>query len=188
MPRRKRTFWNDIQKTVWLAPTKSLLVFIVSVKIVLFIAHRGLMYRNAYYEASVRFANDLFVNSEICSNERLRANLGAEYADICQRAPINVQQWPALNALNAVIAQTHLCGDVGCVDMFERIVEIVTRSLAWTVAAFMIGVLLTILGLVYCFGSCGGLRKRRKTSVNYMDLEEQFEPLQITYIDSKKTI
>ena len=146
------------------------------------------MFADFYTNESKTLKDDAFVNENICQKENLKANLGENYVDICHRAEVDSQKWVLFNALKRTIQNTYVCGDVSCIDLFEQLMGIVTRSLAWTVCAVLIGVILVIFTLVYCVGSCGSGRRWKKSNVRYIDLEEQYSdrqefraPLQIVY-------
>ena len=142
-----------------------------------------------YHQEYKNLQDDAFVDNNICKNNDLKANLGENYIEVCHRAEVLSQKWVLLNAFKRTIQNTYLCGDVPCIELFERIMEIVTRSLAWTVCAVLIGVILTVCIAVYCFGTCcGGSRRWKKSNVRYIDLEQQVDeeqvfhqPLQIVY-------
>ena len=185
---RKKTIYDKIGKTVWNFPIKSFFVFFLALNVTMFVFHRLIMFHDFYHQARATLKDDKFVDINICQNDKLKANLGENYVEICHRAEVDSQKWVFLNAFRRTIQNTYLCGDVPCLELFERIMEIVTRSLAWTVCAVLIGVILTVCLGIYCFGTCcGGSRRWTKSNVRYIDLEQQFQeqkfqaPLQIVY-------
>jgi len=194
----KKNVSDKIAKQIWNFPLKSFVVFFMGVNVSMFFVHRILMFVDFYHHESASFKDDAFVNENICQNDNLKANLGSNYVDICHRAEVDSQKWVSLNAFRMTIQNTYLCGDVSCIELFEQLMEIVTRSLAWTVCAVLIGVILLVFMIVYCVGSCGGGRRWKKSNIRYIDLEEQVNeheqfraPLQIVYdnySDMKKKI
>lgn len=183
MPRKKKLV-DRIGLHIWNAPIKSFAVFFAALNVTLFLCHRIIMFYDFFHQESALLRDDKFVNDNICLNNELRANLGASYIDVCHRAEVDSQKFVWLNAFRRTIQHTYLCGDVSCIELFETIVEIISRSLAWTIASIIFGIVLTICLGVYCFGFFGGGSRRwKKSNVRYVDLEEQEfdQPLQIIY-------
>ena len=191
MPRKK--IYDRVGQTVWNFPLKSFVVFFLALNVTMFAFHRIIMFVDFYHEERAMMKDDSFVDINICQNDNLKANLGQNYVEMCHRAEVDSQKWVFLNAFRRTIQNTYLCGDVPCLELFEIILEIITRSLAWTICAVLIGVVITVCLGVYCFGSCcGGSKRWTKSNVRYIDLEQQEqqfnEPLQIIYDDFKKKI
>lgn len=189
MARRKKNVFDTLGKHIWNFPLKSFVVFFMGVNVSMFLVHRIIMFVDFYHMENASFKDDHFVNENICKNDNLKANLGSNYVDICHRAEIDSQKWVLMNAFRMTIQNTYLCGDEPCMELFERLMEIVTRSLAWTVCAVLIGMIIILCLLVYFVGACGGGGRRwNKSKVRYIDLEEQVdemqqyrEPLRIVY-------
>ena len=185
----RKKYADRIGVQIWNFPMKSFFCFFLALNVTMFALHRLIMFSDFYYLERSALKDDSFVNDHICRNDTLKANLGENYVQICHRAEVDSQKWVMLNAFRRTIQNTFLCGDISCIELFEKILEIVTRSLAWTICAVLIGVIVTSFLGIYCFGACcGGSRRWTKSNVRYIDLErqytnqEQFEnPLQIIY-------
>ena len=102
--------------------------------------------------------NDYFVAVNICQNQTLKANLGAQYQNICDEAEVNVNVRPTLRAIRKVIQNTYLCGDSSCIHLFETVLSILSGTVVWALLSVIV-TLLAVLTLFLCIG-----RKRRKTS------------------------
>ena len=89
---------------------------------------------------------------------------------MCHSAEEFSRRFVFLAALKRTIQATHLCGDVPCIELLGLVLEIVTRSLAFTMCAVLIGVLATLAGVLYC---CAGSRRQYSRKTRMIDLEEQ---------------
>ena len=186
---QKRKLVDRVGQQVWNFPLKSFLVFFLATNVTMFVFHRLIMFHDFYHQERAMLKDDSYVNQHICQNDTLKANLGENYVQICHRAEVDSQKWVLINAFRRTIQNTFLCGDAACLELFETIMEIVTRSLAWTICAVLIGVIVTVCVGIYCFGTCcGGSRRWKKSNVRYIDLEEQIDerhefsaPLEIVY-------
>ena len=172
---RKPKKIDQICRIIWNFPIKSCMVLILGINISMFFLHRLIMFIDFYTEENNSYKDDLYVNNHICQNNTLKANLGSEYVDICHKAEQNSQKYIFLNAFRRTINNTYLCGDIACIELFEIILEIVTRSLAWTFCAGLFLIICVLCLIIYCVGSCGGSRKWKRSNVKYVDLEHQYE-------------
>ena len=130
---------------------------------IFFTVHRLLMFAQFHMEEIKLWENDFFVASNICRNETMKANLGAQYQYICEEAEVNVNVRPTLRAIRKVIQNTYLCGDSSCLHIFEDILHI----LSGTIVSAMICVILTLLVVVVlfiCLGRRAPRANKRKTS------------------------
>jgi ABC-type sugar transport system permease subunit len=149
------------QSEMVLSPIHILSLFCVSAWIVFFSIHRLLMFGQFHKEELKLWENDFFVAMNICRNETLKANLGAQYQYICDEAEVNVNVHPILRAIRKVIMNTYLCGDTSCIHIFENILDILSATVVWTLLSVILTLFLVIL-LFLCLGRKGS--HRRKTS------------------------
>lgn len=183
MPRKKYTK-NIFLETVWKFPARAFLLFFASLNVSFFILHRIIIFKDSYQIEAQMINEDTFVFNNICKNNTLKANLGQNYVDICHRAEVHSQKSPFINAVRHTIQNTYLCGDQPCIEIFEQVLEIVTRSLAWTLCAIMCVLFLTLCLIIYCSGSRCGRKWSKRHKIQRYDIEEQLEePLQIQYVD-----
>jgi len=115
MPRRKKIV-DRIGQTIWNFPIISFLVFFMSLNATLFIFHRIIIFHDFYQEASKLYKDDSFVNENICQNDNLKANLGLNYIEVCDRAEVHSQKSVFLNAFKKTIQVTYICGDISCIE------------------------------------------------------------------------
>ena len=101
--------------------------------------HRLLLLHEAYAEARVLWEHDAFVDSQICQNETLRANLGTHYQYVCHEAGTRAALGPVVRAFKAVLERTHLCGDTACSEALEGLLAALSRQ--WFVVAVVVGCL-----------------------------------------------
>ena len=188
MGRKKQTILDNLGKNIWNFPLKSFVLFFLSLNITLFLIHRIIMFHTFYKQNEQIMRDDLFVVENICKNDTLKANLGADYISLCHAAEINSEGWVFLRAAQETIRNTYFCGDIACLELFEQIMEIVTRSIVWAVCAVLVLIIFLLFLFVYCIGTCGFGRNWRKQKLNYIDIEYQNqphhqEPLKILYHD-----
>ena len=69
------------------SPMHLLSLFCVLAWIVFFMVHRVLMFAQYHMEELKLWENDYFVAVNICHNQTLKANLGAQYQSICEKIP-----------------------------------------------------------------------------------------------------
>ena len=172
---------HDLQRVgivLWRFPFKSFVLFFVSLNVTLFVLHRFILFADHYHVESQNSKEHSHVFEHICRNATLRAGLGPNYIDICHSAETLAMRFVWLAALKRTIQDTHLCGDVACMELLERFLEIVTRSLAFTACAVLVGVLATLVSVIYC---CAGRRSRSQRRFTSVDLEE-------AHMDEPKTI
>lgn len=105
--------------------------------------------------------NDLFVVMNICNNNTLKANLGAQYQNICEEAEVSVNVRPVLRAIRKVIQNTYLCGDTSCIHIFENVLDIMSGTVVWALLCVILTLFLVIL-LFLCMGKKS--LSQRKTS------------------------
>ena len=134
-----------------LSPIHILSLFCVFAWIVFFSIHRLLMFGQFHKEEIKLWENDFFVAVNICSNDTLKANLGAQYQNICEEAEVNVNVRPVLRAIRKVIQNTYLCGDMSCVHIFEDVLEVLSGTVVWTLLSVILTLFLVIL-LFLCMG------------------------------------
>lgn len=144
-----------------LSPIHLLSVFCVVAWILFFSVHRLLMFGQFHKEEIKLWENDFFVATNICSNDTLKANLGAQYQNICEEAEVNVNVRPVLRAIRKVIQNTYLCGDSSCIHIFEDILDILSGTVVWTLLSVILTLFFVIL-LFLCIGKKGS--SKRKTS------------------------
>tara|TARA_B100001094_G_scaffold209698_2_gene203610 strand:+ start:10741 stop:11181 length:441 start_codon:yes stop_codon:yes gene_type:complete len=108
--------------------------------------------------------NDFFVAMNICNNDTLKANLGAQYQNICDEAEVNVNVRPILRAIRKVIQNTYLCGDTACVHIFEDVLNILSGTVVWTLLSVIMTLLLVIL-IFLCVGKKGASRHKRSYDI-----------------------
>lgn len=175
----ERQLWYDMKDVallVWKFPLKAFMLFFLSLNVTLFILHRMIMFVDFYNIELLSATEHTHVLEHICQNATLKAGLGENYMEMCHTAEELSRRYVLLSSLKRTIQDTHLCGDVACIEYFERILEIVTRSLAFTMCAVLIGVLGTLVGVIYC---CGGRNARTRTSY------QNNLPIQIQELDLK---
>lgn len=143
------------------SPVYMLSLFCASAWMVFFSVHRLLMFGQYHMEEIKLWENDFFVATNICSNETLKANLGAQYQNICEEAEVNVNVRPVLRAIRKVIQNTYLCGDSSCIHLFEDLLSILSGTMAWAMLSVILTLILVIL-LFLCIGGRGGIKKRKQ--------------------------
>jgi len=174
---------NPLDK-FWASPAKTFVVFFLLLNLAFFSLDRLLILYSSYLAESVLHDNDKFVY-ELCLNETIRANLGVEYREFCEKAEVAAGSWVLLRALKRMISRTYLCGDTPCIDVLERVLEIVTRSMAWTMAAFFAGVVFVLgVGLWWCSRVSTARTKHSTVRQNTVDVESfvREEPMMIYQI------
>ena len=176
----KHDVFQHIGIVLWRFPLKSFVLFFVSLNVTLFVLHRFILFADHYQLESRNSKEHLHVIEHICRNATLRAGLGPNYIDICHSAETQAMRFVWLAALKRTIQDTHLCGDIACLDLFEQLLEIVTRSLAFTACAVLVGVLATLVSVFYC---CAGRRNRSQQRFKSVNLEEAQMEEQLTILD-----
>lgn len=144
-----------------LSPIHILSLFCVFAWIIFFSVHRLLMFAQFHKEEIKLWENDFFVAMNICNNNTLKANLGAQYQNICEEAEVNVNVRPFLRATRKVIQNTYLCGDASCLHIFENLLDILSGTVVWTLLSVILTLFFVIL-LFLCVGKKGS--PCRKTS------------------------
>lgn len=160
------------------SPVQRLVGFCISAWIILFVLHRFVMLREAWQEHYELWKDDRFVAEEICRNVTLRANLGLQYESICHDATVGANVWPITRAVKHVIDQTHLCGDISCLDILDHILELLSKSMVWTLACVVL-VLMSVLAMFVCAFSKKPSPKRPTLDVETCRLaigDETYEP------------
>lgn len=127
---------------VWESPARFTAAFLALTWAVLFVGHRLIMFKEAWVRESMTLQDSQFVVHNICRHTWMRANLGEEYSDVCARASYNARLWPSVSAAKYVVQNTHLCGDVGCVDVVRRVADAVGHTVALCACSALLAVYL----------------------------------------------
>ena len=154
----------------WESPVRFTAAFLAVTWCALFTGHRLIMFKEAWVRETLTLQDSDFVNENICRHDWMRANLGEEYSDVCERAKYNARLWPSVSAAKYVVEHTHLCGDAPCTEVLRQVADAVGYTVA--ICSF------SALGAVYALARCA--RPHRRTR----QWEEQTMP--ITWVPDSK--
>lgn len=143
---------ENIPILLWTFPFKSLLLFFVTLNVTLFLLNRILLFNEIYNQESLAAMEHAHVFETICQNHTIRAGLGERYIDICHSAQEYAQHYVFVLSLQQTVQQTYLCGNTPCLDTVEQFLEIITRSLAFTVCTVLVSVVVTLFVILRYIG------------------------------------
>jgi len=129
-----------IEQRAWQSPVRFVGVFLVLCWCGMFLGHRAIMLNQAWVREAQRHQDARFVDANICQHDWIKANLGEQYSEVCDRARYNARLWPIVSAVQTVVKQTHLCGDVECVALLRDVLEAVGVTVALVVGAALAAV------------------------------------------------
>tara|TARA_B100000787_G_scaffold165005_1_gene148376 strand:- start:6342 stop:6902 length:561 start_codon:yes stop_codon:yes gene_type:complete len=174
---------RDGARILWQFPFKSFVLFFITLNFTLFLLHRAILFVELYSSEAQSAKEHSYVATQICSNITLRAGLGVNYIDICHSAEEFANRLVFLVALKRTMQSIHLCGDIPCLELLDQLLEILTRSLAFTMGAVLVAVVVVLIGVLYCCGS-GVRRRRRHEDVRSVHSDQQeFDPLTLNDLD-----
>jgi len=139
---------SALEQRAWNSPVRFVATFLSLTWATLFIGHRIIMFKEAWLREWITLQDSEFVVDNICRHDWMRANLGEEYSDVCERAKFNAHLWPAVSAAKYVVKNTHLCGDDTCLEVLRQVVD----AIGYTVAVATASALVLLLLATWCIG------------------------------------
>jgi hypothetical protein len=100
-----------------------------------FITGRVALFHQWYTVHHRSFGESMFIWEEICRNDTMKANLG-EHVRVCDQAVRTLAIWPGVQAIYSTAAETYLCGDTSCTELF--------RDMTASWSSFIVTVALTL--------------------------------------------
>ena len=126
-----------------------LIQFLICIWIGSFLIGRGMVFQKAYVLSKQHYADDLHFYSTICTNSRIKANLG-KHSLKCDEVQVNLQTEPWKVALLQLTDQIYLCGSISCSDVLKMYTSTLNNMILLTCLVVVMPLLFIKVFQVYC--------------------------------------